>query len=80
MILVAIVAGVGNLLASNEQLSWRIVVGRALSSGSLGMAAGAAYIVYPDIHPMALAGLSALVASVGTSGMERILQIVMGKR
>lgn len=73
-IIIAIIAGLGNLLASEEKLTWRIVVGRSFSSAALGVAAGAALLWYPDIHPIAFAGIAALLASLGTSGIERLLQ------
>ena len=38
--LVGMLIGIGQLLASAELLTWRIVVGRALSTGGLGAAAG----------------------------------------
>lgn len=79
MILVAIVAGVGQLLASEEKLTWRIVLGRALSSGALAMSAGTALIWYPDLNPMQLIGISAVLASLGTSGLERLFQSFFGK-
>lgn len=74
MILAAIAAGLGNLMAGNEQLTWRKVLGRAISSGALGLAAGTILIKYPDIHPIGLCGLAALLGSFGTSGMERVIQ------
>jgi hypothetical protein len=80
MILIAIVAGFGQLLASEEKLNWRIVFGRGLSSGALGVAAGATLIWYPDMDPVAMAGLAALIASFGTSGLERLFQILVGRR
>ncbi|MCW8965194.1 MAG: phage holin family protein [Candidatus Pacearchaeota archaeon] len=79
MLVVGIVAGMGQLLASDEKLSPRIVVGRAISSGSLGLVAGMLLIWYPNIDPFAMCGLAALLASIGTSGLERIIQIVWGR-
>lgn len=80
MLIVGVIAGMGQLLASEEKLSARIVIGRAISSGAMGLAASLLLIWYPDIHPMAMCGLAALLASVGTSGIERVIQIVWGRR
>jgi len=80
MILVAIIAGFGQLLASEEKLTWRIVIGRALSSGALATTAGTALIWYPDINPLSLIGISAVIASLGTSGLERLFQSFFGGR
>ena len=80
MLVVGIIAGMGQLLASDEKLSTRLVIGRAISSGSLGLAAGMLLIWYPNINPLAMCGLAALLSSVGTSGLERIIQIVWGRK
>ena len=40
--LVGIIIGVGQLLASNERITLRLLLGRALSTGGLAMAAGIA--------------------------------------
>ena len=79
MLLVAMAAGLGQLLASAEKLTWRIVIGRALSSGALGVAAGSMLIWYPDMDIRAMVGGAAVLASLGTSGLERILQKILGK-
>ena len=80
MLVVGVVAGMGQLLASEEKLSARIVIGRAISSGAMGLAASLILIWYPNINPMAMCGLAALLASVGTSGIERVIQIIWGRR
>lgn len=80
MLIVSVLAGLGQLLASDEKLSPRIIIGRAISSGSLGLAAGLLLIWYPNIDPLAMCGLAALLASIGTSGLERIIQIVWGRK
>ena len=71
---VGLLTGVGQLLASREVLTWRIIVGRALSSAALGVSAGAALAWLPALPFEALVGLSACIASLGTSGLERLLQ------
>ena len=80
MLVVGIVAGMGQLLASDETLSKRIVIGRAISSGAMGLGASLILIWYPNIDSIVMCGLSALLASIGTSGIERIIQIVWGRR
>lgn len=69
-----LVAGLGQLLASPEKLTARIVVGRALSSMALGVTAGTALSWLPQMPIEALMGLACLIASLGTSGLERLLQ------
>ncbi len=72
--LVGIMIGLGQLLLSKEVLTCRIIVGRALSTGGIAMAAGAALAWYPDLPLVAQIGLAAGLASLGTSGLERMFQ------
>ena len=74
-----LVAGLGQLLASEEVLTTRIVIGRALSSVALGVAAGTALTWMPDMPLTAMVGLACAIASLGTSGLERLLQKFLKK-
>lgn len=68
-------AGLGALLASKETLTLRVIVGRAISSSMLGVGAGkAALIFFPALPLEAQFGICCLAASLGTSGVERIIQ------
>jgi len=78
--LVGVIVGVGQLLASKEQLTARIVIGRALSTGGLGMVAGLAVVWIPAVPLVAQIGLAAAIASLGTSGLERVFQRIIGGR
>jgi hypothetical protein len=75
---VGAVVGIGTLLASTEVLTWRVVVGRAISSGALGMSAAAILSFLPDLPFAAQLGLAAVLASLGTSALERLFQRVIG--
>ena len=71
---IGIVTGLGQLMASKEKLTWRIVVGRCLSSAGLATAAGAVLLVFPGVPPLAQIGTAAALASLGTSALERLIQ------
>ena len=71
---VGIMIGLGQLLASNERLTLRIIIGRAMSTGGLAMAAGLALVWVPDLPLAGQLGAAAALASLGTSGLERIFQ------
>ena len=75
---VGLVVGIGKLLQSREILHWRVVVGRALTAGALGMAAGTVLAWWPDLPWVAQAGMAAALASLGTSGLERVFSRVVG--
>jgi hypothetical protein len=69
-----IVAGLGTLLASEEKLNTRIVIGRAISSAALGVTAAVALVWVPGLSLIAQVGIACAVASLGTSGLERLFQ------
>lgn len=73
-----LIAGLGTLLASKERLTARIVVGRAISSFALGVTASVALLWFPDMMYETKVGISCLVASLGTSGLERLFQKFYG--
>ena len=80
MTITGVLIGLGQLLGSSERLTLRVVVGRALSSAGLSLVAGVSLIQIPDMPLIPLIGLSALIASLGTSALEGILQKYLGLR
>lgn len=74
--IVGIAIGVGQLLASAEVLKWRIIIGRSLSTAGIAMAAGAVLVWVPDLPLLGQLGVAAGLASLGTSGLERMFQRV----
>jgi len=70
--------GLGQLLSSDERISTRLVIGRAMSSTGLSLVAGLILIQFPKLGLIPLVGLSALIASLGTSALERLLQRFLG--
>lgn len=76
--MVGALVGIGTLLASTERLTWRVVIGRAISSGALGMSAAALLSFMPTLPFAAQLGLAAVLASLGTSALERLFQRVIG--
>lgn len=73
-----VVIGLGQLLASEEKLTLRIVVGRAMSSAGLGAASAGVLAWLPGLPLVAQLGVACMMASLGTSGLERLLQRVLG--
>ncbi|HOT98580.1 MAG TPA: hypothetical protein PKZ83_15735 [bacterium] len=78
--LVGISIGLGQLLASGEALTARIIIGRALSTGGIAMAAGAVLVWVPDVPMLGQIGVAAALASLGTSGLERLFQRLIAGR
>lgn len=75
---VGMLVGLGQLLASKEILTGRIVIGRALSTGGLGTIAGAVVAWVPELTLAGQIGVAAAVASLGTSALERAFQRIIG--
>lgn len=75
--IVGISIGLGQLMASNERITFRLLLGRALSTGGLAMAAGIALIWAPELSMVGQIGVAAGLASLGTSGLERVFQRAM---
>ena len=75
---VGVSIGVGKLMASGEPLSPRLVIGRAISTGGIAMAAGAVLVWVPGLSLLGQIGVAAALASLGTSGLERIFARITG--
>lgn len=76
--IVGMAVGLGQLLASQEMLTTRIIVGRALSTGGLGTVAGVVVVWIPELSFAGQIGVAAALASLGTSALERVFQRVIG--
>ena len=75
---IGIITALGQLLASEEKLTCRIIIGRTLSSVGLAISSGAIMLWFTNPHPLALIGVSAGAASLGTSFLEKIVQKKLG--
>ncbi len=75
---IGVLTGLGQLMASKEELTWRIVVGRCLSTAGIATAAGVVLLAFPSVPPIAQIGVAAALASLGTSGLERLIQRALG--
>jgi hypothetical protein len=76
--LIGVLTGLGQLMASKEVLTWRIIIGRCLSTAGIATAAGVILLAFPGVPPIGQIGVAAALASLGTSGLERLIQRVLG--
>lgn len=76
--MIGVLTGLGQLMASKEELTWRIIAGRCLSTAGIATAAGVILLAFPGVPPIAQIGVAAALASLGTSGLERLIQRVLG--
>lgn len=66
--------GIGQHLLSPDSFSWRVVLGRALSTGGLAVVAGAVLLMHPTMPPLAQIGVAAGIASLGTNSVELLFR------
>ena len=79
-LIVGTIIGLGQLMTSNEKITLRLLLGRSLSTGGLAMAAGVVLVWVPDLSMVGQIGVAAGLASLGTSGLERVFQRAMEGR
>ena len=72
--------GLGQVLDSAEQLTWRIVVGRVLVSAGLAATAPVLLVWFPGMPRMAEFALAAAFASLGTSALQSIVRRLLTGR
>lgn len=63
--------GIGQCLRERER-DWLVILGRAVCTGGLAVAAGAVLIWWPELSFLGQLGVAAGLASLGTSALERI--------
>lgn len=74
LVWIGFLTGLGTLLASDEKLSIRLVVGRGIVSGMLATAAAIALVFIPDLPFVAMVGIAATIASMGTTLLEDLIR------
>jgi hypothetical protein len=73
------VVALGKLLSSDEKLKPRQIAGRAITSATLGVIAGAAVVFIPGISFVAQVALACAMSSLGTSAVEALFARVVKK-
>lgn len=74
LLLVGAAIGIGKLLVSDEQITTRLIVGRALLGSAASLMAGIALLQVPDISPLALLGIGSALGIVGAQYLEAFLK------
>lgn len=79
--LIGATIGIGQHLLSPDSFSWRIVIGRALSTGGLAVVAGTVLVMHPTMSPLSQMGIAAGIASLGTTALEAaFMRYVIGRK
>lgn len=83
LIVMGALIGIAKLLVSSEQLTFRVIVGRALLGSATSMVAGIVLLQIPNLDPLALLGIGSAFGIVGSQYIEILLRrkarAVMGR-
>ena len=71
---VGVLTAIGQMLQSKEPITWQIAIGRCITTGGIAVVAGAALTLFPDLPFIAQIGIAAMLASLGNSGLEVVIQ------
>lgn len=71
--------GVGKLLVSGDELSFRMIVGRAILGSATSLIAGVVLIQIPNIPQLALLGIGSALGIVGQQYVEKFLRAKVDK-
>jgi hypothetical protein len=78
-IFIGILTAVGQMLQSTTPITWKLALGRAMTTGGMALVAGAALAIFPDLPFLAQLGIAAALASLGSSGVEIALQKILNR-
>lgn len=79
LLVLGAMVGLGKLLASDEKLSMRLVIGRTLLGSATSLLAGVALLQFPDIPQLALLGIGSGLGILGSQTIEVLLKRRAGK-
>lgn len=71
--------GIGKLLVSNDPITLRLILGRALLGAATSMVAGVGLAQFPGLPPLALYGIGSALGIVGSQFLELWLKRWMNK-
>ncbi|WP_440216301.1 hypothetical protein [Chromobacterium piscinae] len=74
LLVVGALIGLGKLLVSNEQITTRLAVGRAILGGATSTVAGVALMQFPNLPLPALVGIGAGLGILGAQYLEAWLR------
>ncbi len=78
--MIGVMIAMGKLLVSEEHLSFRLILGRAILGAATSMIAGVGLIQFPDLNPLALYGIGCGLGIVGAQYLEIALKRWMRRK
>lgn len=71
---IGVLIALGQILQTKDLITWKVAVGRCITTGGISLVAGAALTFFPNIPFIAQIGIAAMLASLGNSGLEMLIQ------
>lgn len=76
---IGVLTAIGQMLQSKVPITWRIALGRCITTGGIAVVAGAALALFPGLPLIAQIGIAAMLASLGNSGLEVVIQKIFNR-
>ncbi|PVZ87908.1 holin [Serratia sp. S1B] len=74
LIAIGAVIGLGKVMLDDQQLTWRVVIGRMLLGSAVSMVAGVALIHFPELEELSLIGVASALGILGHAVIESLLK------
>lgn len=74
LITIGAIISVGKLLMSSDELTVRVIAGRAILGAATSLVAGVVLVKIPNIDPMALLGVGSALGIIGQQYIEKMLR------
>ena len=74
LIVIGASIGFAKLLVSDEDLTWRLMIGRTILGAATSTIAGAIILQIPDINPLALIAIASALGILGSTFIENWLK------
>lgn len=76
---IGVLIALGQILQAKEPITLKIAIGRCITTGGIALVAGSALALFPDLPFIALCGIAGMLASLGNSGLEVLIQRIFNR-
>jgi hypothetical protein len=70
----AVAVSFGQMLLSDDPLTWKKIVGKAVVGGGLGMSAYGLLVWFPNLPPIAVCGIACALSIAGAEGILKLIK------
>lgn len=76
---IGMLIALGQILQAKEPITFKQALGRCITTGGLALVAGSVLALFPGLPFIAQIGIAAMLASLGNSGLELMIQRIFGR-